>query len=226
MKLVLLPGLDGTGDMFADFIRALDGLEAQTIPYPSHREMSYADHERHARNLLPHDEPFALLGESFSGPVALSIAAAAPANLRGLILCCSFAVNPIRTLGPLSRLVARFPAVKIPPGLFGPLLYGGYGTPALRKLHSRAMSRVSPAALRARVASVLGVDYRQRLRDVRVPMLYLLAKGDRLIPRSALQEIMRVRADVHVAEFEAPHFLLQTRAREAANQVRLFLDTL
>jgi hypothetical protein len=37
---------------------------------------------------------------------------------------------------------------------------------------------------------------------------------------------MRIRADVHVSEFDSPHFLLQTRALEAANQVRLFLDSL
>jgi pimeloyl-[acyl-carrier protein] methyl ester esterase len=226
MKLVLLPGLDGTGELFSGFLRALDDVECQIISYPKDREMSYAEHERHVRERLPSGESFALLGESFSGPVAISIAAATPAGLRGLILCCSFAVNPIRALGSMSRLVARFPAMRIPPALFGPLLYGGFGTPGLKALHARAMSQVHPAVLRARVAAVLGVDCRDKLRPVGVPILYLLAKRDRLIPRSALREIMRIRADVHVSEFDSPHFLLQTRALEAANQVRLFLDSL
>jgi pimeloyl-[acyl-carrier protein] methyl ester esterase len=88
------------------------------------------------------------------------------------------------------------------------------------------LAQVEPVALRARAAAALGVDYRDRLREISVPVLYLLAKADRLIPRSALKEIQRIRADVKVVEFDAPHFLLQTRAMEAATATRLFLGAL
>ena len=37
------------------------------------------------------------------------------------------------------------------------------------------MSKVAAATLRARVAAILAVDYTAKLRDVKVPMLYLLA---------------------------------------------------
>jgi pimeloyl-ACP methyl ester carboxylesterase len=226
MKLVLLPGLDGTGELFSDFIQALTGLDPLVIAYPADREMDYAGHEQHARERLPQDKPFVLLGESFSGPIAISIAASPPAQLRGIILCCSFAANPLPMFGPLSRLIARFPAMKIPSALFAPLLYGGHATPAVRRAHARAMSRVQAATLRARVAAVLAADYRSQLRKIEVPLLYLLATADRLIPRSALRSIEAIRPDVQVAEFDAPHFLLQTRAEQAALRVRSFLDQL
>jgi pimeloyl-ACP methyl ester carboxylesterase len=115
MKLVLIPGLDGTGDLFAPFVDALVGVECRIIAYPPDREMNYAEHEAFVREHLPATGDFVLLAESFSGPVGVSIAAAPPANLRGLILCCSFASNPLPVFGPLSRLIAVSPAIKVPP---------------------------------------------------------------------------------------------------------------
>src|SRR5512134_1470741 len=143
MKLVLIPGLDGTGDLFASFVAAMGDIECQVIAYPPGRPMDYRMHEAHVRERLPLDGDFVLLAESFSGPVGVAIAAAPPRGLRGLILCCTFASNPLPVLGPLRRLLAAFPAVKVPPRLFAPLLYAGHGTPQLRQAHAQAMAKVS-----------------------------------------------------------------------------------
>jgi pimeloyl-ACP methyl ester carboxylesterase len=223
MKLVLIPGLDGTGDLFASFIAALKGVDAQVISYPPDRAMSYAEHETHVRERLPQGGDYVLLAESFSGPVGITIAASAPPGLKGLILCCSFAANPLPVFGPLSRLISVFPAIKIPPSLIAPFLYAGHATPELRRQHVGAMAKVSARALRARVAAILAVDCIPLLRRVEVPMLYLLAKADRLVPSSALREIERIRPDIQTAEFDAPHFLLQTRPDLAADRVRTFV---
>ena len=91
MKLVLIPGLDGTGDLFAPFVAALGEVDTQVISYPPDRAMDYAEHEAHVRSLLPREGEYVLLAESFSGPVGIAIAASNPAGLRGLILCCSAA---------------------------------------------------------------------------------------------------------------------------------------
>jgi pimeloyl-[acyl-carrier protein] methyl ester esterase len=128
--------------------------------------------------------------------------------------------------GPLARLVGAFPAVKIPPALFAPLLYAGHGTPELRRQHAQAMSKVSAATLRARVAAILAADYSALLRRIQVPMMYLLATRDRLVPRSAYLEMQRLRPDIRLEEFDAPHFLLQTRSRASAAAVRAFIGAL
>jgi pimeloyl-ACP methyl ester carboxylesterase len=225
MKLVLLPGLDGTGDLFAPFVAAMrqsePAVECQVVAYPPDREMNYAEHEAFARERLPNDD-YVLLAESFSGPVGVSIAASEPPNLRGLIFCCSFASNPLSWFGPLSRLIKLFPATKMPPELFAPFLYAGHATPELRREHSGAMAKVSARTLRGRVASILSVDYSQQLRRIRVPMLYLLARRDRLIRRSAFNKIDRLRPDIQLQQIDAPHFLLQTQPAQAADAVRNF----
>jgi pimeloyl-ACP methyl ester carboxylesterase len=231
MKLVLIPGLDGTGELFAPFLAELGRLSTlgraghpvMTIAYPPDREMDYAGHEAHVRSRLPEHEEFVLLAESFSGPVGISIAASPPSNLKGLILCASFASNPLPVFGPLSRLIAAFPAMKIPPALMSPLMFGRWGTPELRRALAATMGRVPARTLRSRVSAILAVDHSALLRKIAVPMLYLQASDDRLVPRSALEKLQRFRSDIPVIEIEGPHFLLQTQPGRCADAVTSFL---
>lgn len=225
MRLVLLPGMDGTGDLFAPFIDALEGWPTTVIAYPPDRELDYPGHEAHARARLPQDQDYVILAESFSGPVGIALAASRPRGLRGLVLCVSFAVNPLPGLAFMKPIVGALPAAKPPAALAAPWLYGARATPGLRRAHAAAMSKVSARALRARAVAALGVDHRPLLRRVEVPMLYLLARRDRLVPRAAARAILEVRADVELVEFDAPHFLLQTEPGACAAAVRRFVDT-
>jgi pimeloyl-ACP methyl ester carboxylesterase len=72
------------------------------------------------------------------------------------------------------------------------------------------------------VAAILSVDYSQLLRRVRVPMLYMLARRDRLISRSAFNRLDRLRPDIQLQQFDAPHFLLQTLPTESAAKILEF----
>jgi pimeloyl-ACP methyl ester carboxylesterase len=222
-RLVLLPGLDGTGELFAPFVDALRGFPAQIVSYPPDRLMNYAEHEAYARGKLPADEDFVLLAESFSGPIGIAIAAAPPQRLKGLILCVTFASNPLPVFGPLARLVCAAPAMHVPPALMRPWLYAGRASPELRRAHAQAMSRVSPSTIQARVAAILAVDYRAQLRRIYVPMMYLRATTDRLIPAASGRAIQQLRPDCEFTEIEAPHFLLQTEPEACAASVLSFI---
>src|SRR5689334_21645025 len=93
-EIVLLPSMDGTGELFAEFrLMKPAGFEVSVIELPE-EPLSYADLERLIEPRLSQDEPFVLLGESFSGPLAIRLAAKRPPNLRGLILCNSFVSAP------------------------------------------------------------------------------------------------------------------------------------
>src|SRR5512147_2728475 len=73
--LLLLPGLDGTGELFAAFVAALREHEVRIITYPHDRALGYPALEEFVREKLPRDQDYFLLAESFSGPVGISIAA-------------------------------------------------------------------------------------------------------------------------------------------------------
>lgn len=99
MRLVMMPGMDGTGDLFARFEHALGGrMATRIVRYPA-IESRYEVLRACAREALPKGEDFVLLGESFSGPLAIELAAEKPRGLRGLILVCSYARTPRPLLG-------------------------------------------------------------------------------------------------------------------------------
>jgi pimeloyl-ACP methyl ester carboxylesterase len=100
--LVLLPGMDGSGLLFRSFISALDSdLTPLVIDYPGAQCLSYSQLTSLVQQRLPPRERYFLLGESFSGPVAIAVAAASPMNLAGLVLCGTFARNPFPALAAL-----------------------------------------------------------------------------------------------------------------------------
>jgi hypothetical protein len=63
-RLVLLPGLDGTGSLLCGLRDALDpSIRTIDISYPLYRELDYAALEEFARSRLPRRKPFVLLAE-------------------------------------------------------------------------------------------------------------------------------------------------------------------
>jgi pimeloyl-[acyl-carrier protein] methyl ester esterase len=222
-SLVLLPGLDGTGNLFRRFLDALDpGIRTAVVSYPQDQAVDYAGLQDIVRSSLPRQEPFVLLAESFSGPIAISIAASRPSGLCGLILTCSFARNPRPWLTPLRPAVRFLPVRAAPVALLAIPAFGRFATPALRGELAAALSRVAHSVIRSRLGAVLDVDVRARLAQVDVPALYLRASEDRLVPASAADDFAampRIRFD----EIEGPHLLLQARPAQVAAQVQAFL---
>ena len=223
--LVLLPGLDGTGDLFAPVVDALGpNVPTQIVRYPLSDASDYATCKAIARDALPTDPPYVLLGESFSGPIAVSIAAAAPPGLRGLILCSTFARNPQPYLRPLRPLLSILPVHSAPLWVSRFLILGKFATPALRKLHQQTLAHLPPTTVRERLRAILECDVSVALTNVRVPVLCLTAKHDRLIPSAAAHLIHHHVPAATIVEIDAPHFLLQCRPSDAADAIRTFLQ--
>jgi pimeloyl-ACP methyl ester carboxylesterase len=221
--IVLLPGMDGTGILFETFKASLGpDFEVVVVRYPTDKALVYADLERIAKASLPTDRPFLLLGESFSGPIAISLAAANPSGLLGLVLCCSFAVNPRRLLGALP-LVDKLPVKRVPAWLSSWFLMGRYDSPGLRADFKRAMVQVSAKALQARMRAVIDVDVSEKVKRLKVPVLYLRGLEDRLVPQAAGNLVRQLAPQSNMVDLSAPHFLLQTMPDEAVAAINAHL---
>ena len=122
--------MDGTGLMFEPILRFLDGFDPRVVRYPVGLT-SYPDCVAFARAQLPVDRPFLLLGESFSGPIAIALAAERPEGLLGLVLCCTFARNPRPALAWTALLLRALPPARLSLPLLRYLLFGRWGTEAL-----------------------------------------------------------------------------------------------
>jgi pimeloyl-[acyl-carrier protein] methyl ester esterase len=221
--LVLLPGMDGTGELFAPLLAELPlALPVTVVRYPD-RAATYAEHIEVARAELPRNQPFILLGESFSGPVAVALSAAAPPGLRGIILCASFLTCPNRLLGVL-RPLTPFASPKLVPGFLAQrALLGRFATPALRAAHERALGHVSSPTLTARLRAMAEVDVRADMASIAVPSLYLRGTADRVVAGRYGQEYLDSARHGRLVDIDAPHFLLQSRPREAAQAIQAFM---
>lgn len=223
VALVLLPGMDGTGTLFTPFIAEVEGsFNIQVVRYPTHEALGYEALDELTLQALPKDEPFLLLGESFSGPIAISIAATRPTGLVGLILCSTFATNPRPHLSVLRPLVSVLPPRLAPIALLDHLLLGRHSTTALRSALASAVAHVSSAALGARLNAVHSVDVVSKLKFISVPVLYLQAAEDRVVPPTAARSIKKELPTVRFVRVAAPHCLLQASPAHAASIIKLF----
>jgi pimeloyl-ACP methyl ester carboxylesterase len=217
--------MDGTGELFPPFLKELPAhLEPLVIPYPDDRPLGYRELLPLILSRLPKSRPFAILGESFSGPLALMVAETAPANLRAVILCATFVKNPLPYLpsafAPLSRpaLFRFFPAFARTKALLG-----RYSSPDLRDCFARA-HRVRPEVMARRGAEILRVDVREELRRCRLPLLYLRGSEDRVVPLSNQRLIQKLNPEVKCVSIEgAGHLVLQVAPGPSAREIAEFL---
>jgi pimeloyl-ACP methyl ester carboxylesterase len=103
------------------------------------------------------------------------------------------------------------------------MLLGAFSTAALRSALARAVAQVSPSVLRARLQAVLSVNVSAKLAALKVPVLYLRASHDRVVPSSASELVSQSYPNVKVVQVEGPHCLLQAAASESAQVIRGFL---
>lgn len=223
--LVLLPGMDGTGTLFDPLAAALgDAVEVTRVRYPHDQPLAYAELEQLAWQALPTGRPYVLLGESFSGPIAIALAAQRPPGLVGLVLCCTFASNPrpaLRRLGWLARGPWLKPAARL---LAAPLLLGRSGNAALRSLLAQALATVAPAVLAQRARALLAVDVAAQLPSLALPIHYLQATRDQLVPPACADAIARRNARVTIHRIDGPHCLLQAAPVACAGVLRRILS--
>lgn len=225
-KILLLPGMDGSGELFRDFVAKLPaGFATETVHYPADHVVGYAELEELVRTVMPVGEPFVLLAESYSTPLAIRIAATRPEGLRGLVLVSGFATSPVR--GWLHDLTAMLPlrALRLvfPEIVVRWLLVGSDAPEALVRAVASEIDWVEPAVLAARMREVLMCDVRAELAQVGVPIRYLRAAEDRLVSVECLEEILLIQPRTAVTTIDGPHLLLQREAGLCAQMVAEFV---
>src|SRR6185312_3362361 len=225
-KLVLLPGMDGTGWLLENFAAALPAsMRPQIVRYPPTGCTSYAEVDTFLRSAGIDDEPFVLLAESYSSVAAIAWAAANPPNLKGLVLCVGFATPPVRKLlRPISSLLTHVLFALPRPTFVAKHWTAGHDAPKELLLKLKRIRNAIPADTFAkRIRAVLTCDVRRELAQVRVPILFLHAKDDQLIDMACLEEMRAIQPQAEVEIFPGSHLLLERHPQEAAARVARFV---
>ena len=224
--LLLLPGIDGSGDLFAPLLAAGPlGFEPRVVGLPPDGPRSYDEYLDVVAEALPRRGTYALLAESFSGPLAVRLAARRPPGLAALVLAATFLDRPLsRWLAPLSPLIGAplFSLPLLPPTIR--LLLTGFDAPdAVVAAIQAAVADVPAAVMGARARQALAADVRAALATTQVPVLYLGPTGDRLLRTDVVADVLAARPDAETALLPGPHTLLQVRPHACLARIEPFL---
>lgn len=209
--LVLLPGMDGTGKLFAPLLQRIPS--AIPVAYPGDA-WDYDQLEGYVRARLP-EVAFVLVAESFSGPLAIRIAADPPPGLAGLCLVATFARSPVPVPVPPLPLLELLFSRPPPRWAVRRLMVGLDASAALIDEVRWVISNVEPSTLARRTQQIGRIDVTGALGRIRCPWVFLQARDDRLVGPGALRHIAGHRPDLSTAVIPGPHLLLQTRPDEA-----------
>lgn len=222
--IVLLPGMDGTGSLFGPLVeRAPAAFDTRVVTYPS-EVGDVSELARRAAEAMPTDRPFVLVAESFSGPIALTLAARRPLGLRAVVLCATFVTNPVPWFPVVLASMVRSPVfATTPSALVALALMGAYGGPDLRARVRDAIASVPAGVLAQRARACLRTDARGVLSACPVPILVLRATQDVVVPASRTREIVAARPDAILRDVAAPHLLLQVAPEAAWLEIERFV---
>jgi pimeloyl-ACP methyl ester carboxylesterase len=223
---VLLPGLDGSGRLFAPLL-AEPGLpfDPHVIPLPSDVPRGYDELVVWLEDQLP-GKPFVLLAESFSGPLAIRFALRNPARVSHLILAATFLRSPLAPwLAPASQLAGSLLFARPPPAIAVRALLAGWDAPASLVEAIRAAMAILPAEVAAaRARAALAADERLAYAQVRAPTLWIRSGQDHLLRAGHVDDARALRPDTLVTSVPGPHAILQRRPRECLADIRRFLS--
>jgi pimeloyl-[acyl-carrier protein] methyl ester esterase len=221
MVTLLLPGLDGTGRLFARLQPLLaPALGARVVSFPADRALGYQ--ELLAELEVP-SGPFAIVAESFSGPLGVLLASRHAERVRGLVLVASFVRNPTTLTRIGAALGPRLFRARLPDMALRWALLGMSASDDEVSDVRAAVESVDPAVLTHRLRELTRVDMTREFRSSSVPTLYLAGGRDRLVGTDVTKEVRRLRPDLLARVLDAPHLVLQRAPTEAASLINEFL---
>ena len=224
--VILLPGLDGTGELFEPLVQCLpERVKPIVISYPRCECRSYRELKELVMPFIPEDLPFFVLGESFSGPLSVMISYENPKGLKGLVLCASFIKNPFILLPSWIKFLSFGPIYRLWPALISirAALAGGRFRP-IADLALNAIRSVSPSVIACRVKEILSANVERELRLCKCPVLYLMAEKDLLIRSHNYEIIKAMKKDVKLEKIDTQHFILQMEPERSSKILVDFMD--
>jgi pimeloyl-[acyl-carrier protein] methyl ester esterase len=222
MVTLLLPGLDGTGRLFGRLQPHLDpAVSARVVSFPPDRALGYQD--LLAELVIPRG-PFAIVAESFSGPLGVLLASKHAEQVRGLVLVATFVRSPSTLVTRMgAALASRLFRFRAPDLALRWALLGMNATDAEVSDVRAAVESVDPVVLTHRLREVVKVNVTREFISSSVPTLYLAAGRDRLLGTAMTRELRRLRPDLLTRVLDAPHLVLQRAPAEAASLINEFL---
>lgn len=221
--LVLLPGMDGTGKLFTEFLSYYDG-DHLVISLPESGPQDHATLANVINRQLP-NESYILLAESFSGGIVPELLKLNPTHIKGVIFVASFLSSPRSYLIGLAKLIPIKALVSLPlSNIAHRLLFlGQEATKLLLSKFVNVIRSIPKQVLSNRLEVLKRLQLPETTFDI--PTIYIRALSDRLISTKKSQEVAHVFNHIEFVELEGPHFILQAKPKETAALIQSLIKT-
>ena len=218
--IALLPGLDGTGILFDPIIPYLEDKFSLTVVEYSN-QATLAEFVACAEAQLPKYVPLSLVAESFSGPIAISLLANKPFDFSASVLSATFSRSPMPLLTRFSRLI---PEIAFEYSLLNRVILDFFGTDketdqSVKDQIYKVSEKSSSKNFKTRIQLINSLDVTSQLKEVKVPLLYIRASNDRIVPAHSGPDISRHVKEMEIANVEGPHMILQARPKHCADLI-------
>lgn len=208
--ITLLPGLDGTGLLYQPLLQALgDQVDVTRLGYATSRFQDREHLLSLIRNALPPDRRTLLVGESFSGPLAITTSFRHPRLVDQVVLLSSFCRPPRRGVSAASRLAPFLLGFPAPRAILRRYFLGSNVDRLTIDEARSAMAAVDPQVAAKRLRIVGDRDLRPELAQLPMPVHLVYGTADRLInAERAATDCEKALPTVHQHRIEnGPHLL-------------------
>lgn len=228
MKIVLLPGLDGTGLLFKPLIATLpSNIDTLIITYPPNIALTYQELVEFVINQLP-KEDYLLVGESFSGPIVYQVALHSTKYLKSVVFVATFLSNPRPHIPNLFGFLPVHFVSTLPTPILKSLFLGSTVDNQTIKLFKQAIGEVAPNVLTFRLREIFKLSPKH-FPSCHLRAIYIQAINDKFISNNNVSIFKQVFKDFHLFKVMGTHFILQANPEACAkivmNEIRIISDT-
>jgi len=215
VKLVLLPGMDGTGNLFSPLLGELSEFNCEVITLPISGPQDYLTITKFVKGKLP-KEDFILVAESFSGPIGVALAKEGVENMKGIIFVATFLSPPHKVLLGFARLLpikllSSLPLASI---LHKMLFLGFSASKELMALFQHTVLSLPSSLIKARLSSMQSLVATSD--DIGLPVGYIQATSDRLVRSNKINNFRDTFKNIIIKTINGPHFILQANPIECS----------
>jgi pimeloyl-[acyl-carrier protein] methyl ester esterase len=220
--ILIFPGLDGTGSLTQEFAAGdWRGHPTSVMPLPVDSPQDYGSLVNWLAERLPEGK-LVLVGESFSAPLAMLLAARERNRVKALVIVAGFCQSPVP---PALGLIPLRPFFLLPPpsSLLKKYLLGPDSSQDQVDQLAKAIRSVPGSILAERAEVVLALQEKDLPRLDDLPVLLLQAKDDKIINWENQSLLERHFPNAPVAWIESSHALFFTQPDACRRAVLEFL---
>ncbi|MHC9509728.1 alpha/beta fold hydrolase [Kangiella sp. M94] len=221
MKIILLPGVDGTGILFEPFVEIfIADVPVEVIPLTKDSDQSILNQVSIIEDAVG-DEEVVLIVESYSGLLAYELARRNKVSIKQIFFFGCF-LQPPSLIGKIGRFLPVRLLNIIPDKLLSHILFNRWSSPELIALFRKAVESVNFPNLKQRLKTI--ATHPKPTQPIDIPCVYIQGTMDNLVSAYNVKAFEELCRNLQVEVVEATHMLLQTQPETMSQLIHKYLQ--